>query len=246
MSSETDKEFWGEYNDYWNTFTGTLASSASHMADLEAAGALDDATILASEADKLAEKYEYYSQRSKEIAGKAVDLNNPAAKSARQAMDSISDAMADHAGQIRTEGLQAYGDSHQAMMRSASKILQKGVAEVIGGVGDAAEVVIKAESGDYYGAAASYVGAVAGAAVIAFAATITWPAIAGSIILGSLTGWAYDKIFSWLDPLGINNDTNSGFLNARNWIQRSDPLTLDLDGDGLETTGIDPTNPILF
>lgn len=27
---------------------------------------------------------------------------------------------------------------------------------------------------------------------------------------------------------------------------RRDPLTLDLDGDGLETTGIDPTNPIHF
>lgn len=26
----------------------------------------------------------------------------------------------------------------------------------------------------------------------------------------------------------------------------SDPLTLDLDGDGLETTGINPTSPILF
>jgi VCBS repeat-containing protein len=49
---------------------------------------------------------------------------------------------------------------------------------------------------------------------------------------------------------GLINDIEDGvndFFNmARNWIQRSDPLTLDLDGDGLETTGIDPNNPILF
>jgi len=44
----------------------------------------------------------------------------------------------------------------------------------------------------------------------------------------------------------VFTDVNDFFNMARNWIQRSDPLTLDLDGDGLETTGIDPNNPILF
>ncbi|WP_181049731.1 Ig-like domain-containing protein [Marinobacter persicus] len=45
---------------------------------------------------------------------------------------------------------------------------------------------------------------------------------------------------------GIFDDVSECFSDARNWIQRSDPLTLDLDGDGLETTGIDSANPILF
>ena len=36
------------------------------------------------------------------------------------------------------------------------------------------------------------------------------------------------------------------FNNAQSAILRRDPLTLDLDGDGLETVGIDTTNPILF
>ena len=44
----------------------------------------------------------------------------------------------------------------------------------------------------------------------------------------------------------IEQTVNDLFLAARNWIQRRDPLTLDLDGDGLETVGIDSTNPILF
>ncbi len=33
---------------------------------------------------------------------------------------------------------------------------------------------------------------------------------------------------------------------AENFIRRRDPLTFDLDGDGIETVGIDPNNPILF
>jgi len=44
----------------------------------------------------------------------------------------------------------------------------------------------------------------------------------------------------------INPTTNDWYNFARNWILRKDPLTLDLDGDGLETVGIDPLNPILF
>ncbi|TNV44374.1 RTX toxin, partial [Corallococcus exiguus] len=31
-----------------------------------------------------------------------------------------------------------------------------------------------------------------------------------------------------------------------NWIAPKDPLVLDLDGDGIEAVGIDPTRPILF
>jgi VCBS repeat-containing protein len=44
----------------------------------------------------------------------------------------------------------------------------------------------------------------------------------------------------------INLSVSDFFTAARNWIQRRDPLTLDLDGDGLETVGIDPNAPILF
>jgi hypothetical protein len=36
------------------------------------------------------------------------------------------------------------------------------------------------------------------------------------------------------------------FNGASNFIERRDPLTLDLDADGLETLGINPANPILF
>ncbi|TBV06424.1 calcium-binding protein [Phytopseudomonas dryadis] len=42
-------------------------------------------------------------------------------------------------------------------------------------------------------------------------------------------------LLSWWDPLGINADVNTDFLGALNFVQRYDPLALDLDGDGIET-----------
>ncbi|MDP2831692.1 MAG: calcium-binding protein [Pseudomonadota bacterium] len=46
---------------------------------------------------------------------------------------------------------------------------------------------------------------------------------------------------------GIESSIATLFTAATNWTQpRYDPLTLDLDGDGLETLGISATAPILF
>ena len=47
------------------------------------------------------------------------------------------------------------------------------------------------------------------------------------------------------EALGINPTSNATYLSGRNWRQ-VDPLALDLDGDGLETTGIASTNTTLF
>jgi hypothetical protein len=46
---------------------------------------------------------------------------------------------------------------------------------------------------------------------------------------------ALGDFLDWWDPLGINSDVNGDFSSALNFIQRYDPLTLDLDGDGIET-----------
>jgi|GEM_PF-884799 len=49
---------------------------------------------------------------------------------------------------------------------------------------------------------------------------------------------------------GINNlvplQTSAHYTRSQTWIFRRDPLTFDLDGDGIETIGINATNPILF
>ena len=44
----------------------------------------------------------------------------------------------------------------------------------------------------------------------------------------------------------IDPKSNSKWNDSKNWRQRRDPLTLDLDGDGLETTGAGTFNPIYF
>src|SRR3989344_6662086 len=63
---------------------------------------------------------------------------------------------------------------------------------------------------------------------------------------GSL-GDALEKIFSAsLGATGLSNTISSLFTSAQLWVQRRDPLTLDLDGDSLETVALNPTNPIYF
>lgn len=44
----------------------------------------------------------------------------------------------------------------------------------------------------------------------------------------------------------VNPSVNTTFLASRSFAPKGDPLVLDLDGDGLETLGINTTNPILF
>lgn len=46
--------------------------------------------------------------------------------------------------------------------------------------------------------------------------------------------------------LWINIEVRDFFQSAISWLARRDPLVLDLDGDGIESIGINQTNPILF
>jgi hypothetical protein len=51
----------------------------------------------------------------------------------------------------------------------------------------------------------------------------------------------------WKHELGDISDTvNTWWQQARNWVPRRDPLVLDLDGDGIETVGVNATTHILF
>jgi hypothetical protein len=48
------------------------------------------------------------------------------------------------------------------------------------------------------------------------------------------------------NPTGVGSEVNRDYTAARGWTLPRDPLVLDLDGDGIETVGIDPLAPILF
>jgi hypothetical protein len=76
-----------------------------------------------------------------------------------------------------------------------------------------------------------------------------------------LDKWIYDRVKegstindpldhrSWKEPElhlpRVSSETNTAFQTART-PPRRDPLAIDLDGDGIETVGINPSNPILF
>ncbi len=50
-----------------------------------------------------------------------------------------------------------------------------------------------------------------------------------------------------LDSVAIANATSTATTAALNWVApRRDPLVLDLDGNGITTSGINPASPILF
>ncbi|MDX2300839.1 MAG: calcium-binding protein [Xanthomonadaceae bacterium] len=66
---------------------------------------------------------------------------------------------------------------------------------------------------------------------------------AGSALWDEYSSTIRDKLadfLTWLDPEGIVPDeVNGDFNSARRWVQRRDPLVIDLDGDGIETIGAD-------
>jgi hypothetical protein len=47
-------------------------------------------------------------------------------------------------------------------------------------------------------------------------------------------------------PLPIPSTCNRDYTASRGWSVPRDPLVLDLDGDGIETVGINPAAPVLF
>lgn len=63
-------------------------------------------------------------------------------------------------------------------------------------------------------------------------------------IITGFMGWGFN--FNIKYPFGMGVPISALYQAARTILPRTDPLTLDLDGDGLETVGINPTFPILF
>jgi len=59
-------------------------------------------------------------------------------------------------------------------------------------------------------------------------------------------GWNPYGQAGWIGISKILDSIGNFFTAAQNFIQKSDPLTLDLDGDGIETVPPSSTNPILF
>ncbi|KXU39395.1 hypothetical protein AXE65_08805 [Ventosimonas gracilis] len=107
------------------------------------------------------------------------------------------------------------------------------------GIGtDVLNVFIKTINGDYYGAAGAAASALTTLAIASVFTAFSAPAI-GVVVLGALLGYylpdKFEALFKKFNLLGINSKTNTDFQSAQSFVQRIDPLVLDLDGDGIET-----------
>jgi hypothetical protein len=129
-------------------------------------------------------------------------------------------------GDVIALGLVAH-DANAAYMNGdtagAEQILKDGLLDYVGGLAGglaAAELV--------------------GSALLPLYAT----GPAGAIIAGSLTLLA--GILGGIGGEAMAHQIADFFSAAQHFVQRRDPLTLDLDGDGIETIPPSSTNPILF
>jgi hypothetical protein len=86
----------------------------------------------------------------------------------------------------------------------------------------------------------------AAGAIILLPATASFWAIVAGVGFGGLVGsWAGETLWA-LYGAKVFSVVSSFFTSAQRFVFRRDPLILDLDGDGIETVGVDPNNPILF
>jgi len=107
-------------------------------------------------------------------------------------------------------------------------------------VADAINIGIKYQEGDTYGAMASGVGtATILLATVALGSIGLVPAVLLATGISVVVPEIAEFALSYFDPFGINEKTNEDFQSAQNFVQRIDPLALDLDGDGIETVSAD-------
>jgi Ca2+-binding RTX toxin-like protein len=129
-----------------------------------------------------------------------------------------------------------------------------------GSIVDAAQVAAaaydSAATGDWSGLGNAFgslmggaAGAILGAAVAGLFAAVFGPSALLAFALIGPFGFLGDRYLGPLLGEGINNIAqvvSDQFNLGMAWAPRRDPLTLDLDGDGIESVGINRNNPLLF
>ncbi|MBK3754355.1 hypothetical protein GFL87_20785 [Pseudomonas aeruginosa] len=232
----SENDFDTTFKNYWSDITGILSSSLTEISSSYSRADFNDALKQAQMANNLADQYDYFSQRAIELSKAASQAGIETRGAAQSALDSASIAFRQQADSLRTQGVKALQNVDSHLLSSINRDLLSKASSNLGVAAEILNIGIKAYESDYYGAAASFIGAIAAAALAALlvgtTAIITIPAAAA---LGYFTAESFDTILHFLDPLGIDSNANKDFTLAINFIQRTDPLALDLDGDDLET-----------
>ena len=144
----------------------------------------------------------------------------------------------------------------------ALNAVQLGSAAISGDAYVAGQTAVSVLAGMALGNLAMSASARVLAGLVAAELLVTAPAWI-PVVIGIGIGFAASKAWNWMwdngaaDYYGIKSGDEFSFAgiadvvrslfdDAKNFIARKDPLTFDLNGDGLHTTGIAAVNPILF
>ncbi|MDT3722091.1 hypothetical protein RND78_21520, partial [Pseudomonas oryzihabitans] len=185
-------------------------------------------------------------QSLQDIKGVAQSYSNKAALEGDAQKANLYQGMANAYADMASH----YGaESAEAFNARVDAAVLKGLGNMAGTAGDlytAAGAYEKYSKGDVDGASATLVGMLAGvaawSAMIAIVGTgpvgigvaLIASIIAGDVFEKGFPGWR--SIFDyWFGSDGIDQEVNGSFNTALNFVQRYDPLSLDLDGDGIET-----------
>jgi hypothetical protein len=179
-------------------------------------------------------------------------------------MQKYADNFASKAANLLDQGLDARatlnGIATEAKLaaQQAGDIFGGNLGRFIGPAFDAAQMITGAVDWANTGNSDKFGGAAMGVLLSAgfgIAGAALLPFVTGSAIIiaigagiGALIGAASgDAIYAeFRDSPIVADIVNSLFTAARGWTFPRDPLVLDLDGDGIETVGINPLAPILF
>ncbi len=244
MTGATEnKDFDSLFKEYWSDVAGVLSGTLEEISSNYAKADFNQAAVQREIAEKIAVDYDYFSQRASDLAKRASQAGMEMRPSAQNAMDSASMVFKQHADSLRSDGIAALQKIDSSLLSSVNRTMLAKFAGQLGVAGDILDISLKTSNEDYYGAAGSFIGAVAATAAAALAiGTLGWfviPSIVGAGIFGFFVSDAYEKIFNYLDPLGINSDVNGLYHDGLSFVPRRDPLTLDLNGNGIETLGLE-------
>lgn len=226
MPTPTDESL---FEAYWTNVYSTLTNTLSKVSGKYSQEDFNNAIKRAEIAQTLAADYEHFANKASELSRKADQAGVELRKSAQNALDSASIMFRQQADALHAKGLDALEKVNLDVLSGINRQFLATAGEVLGPVGDTLDIAMKASEGDYYAAAGSFVGAVAGAAAAAVLVGLTgWISIPLAVGFGWLAGESFEDIFKYLDPLNMSPNVNSEFQAANSFVERRDPLSLDL------------------
>jgi hypothetical protein len=234
-------------NTTMSTAFSDFVHSMQHVGEKVRSGAMSDAQAWRNTADWFSQQYETAKNAALSAAQKATQSGDTStAEFWQKRAQSYSNIMAERitmtdAAWLRGNAALNVVDS----LRSLGGTLAHSVG-VAGFAFEAAQMLDAAIRGDWDRVGEVSVGMIGAAsfgyAGLAVAAAFIAPTAAGGVVIAGVVGGLFAIVGH---ILGVKAWTNN-FFEAATRALAADPLTVDLDGDGIETVGINSSTPVMF